>query len=235
MGAGAGLSSSTINYDVSSAAGNWFGGAAYEPLGTVSDYIQHTYFLLSTPYVSVVSTTSGEWYRDAKVLRLEDAFITYLAKDQAALSAVPKIGSCVAVSGAGAPGVHIQVSFLTTSSAVTSTTNGLYVDKATTTPAVPANQPTPADPTSTPALIIGTTAATQTPSTQPSGSPSGQPTDQTSDQPTPSPSNNPPKASEEPVSPSQGQPDSPTTSEVSQNEPVELRKGRLKQLRTRLL
>jgi hypothetical protein len=236
MGAGTYLSSSTITYDVSSAAGNWFGGAAYEPLGSVSDYIQHTYFELSTPYISVVSTTSGEWYKDAKATQLEDAFITYLAKDQVALSAVPKIGSCVAASGAGAPGVHIQVSFLTTSSAVTSTTTGLYVDKATTTSAVPASQPTPAAPISTPAVIIVTTEATQTPSTQasgqqsdqPSGQPSGpapeqptnQPSDQQTPQPSPSPSTTPPKVSQEPGSPSQGQPDPPTAPETSQNEPA---------------
>jgi hypothetical protein len=237
MGAGTGPSSSTITYDVSSAAGNWFGGAAYEPLGSVSDHIQYTYFELSTPYISVVSTTSGEWYKDAKATKLEDAFITYLAKDQVALSAVPRIGSCVAVSGAGAPGVHIQVSFLTTSSAVTSTTNGLYVDKATTTSAVPASQPTPAAPISTPAVVIVTTEATQTPSTQvsgqqpdqPSGQPSGpvpdqpthQPSGQQPAQPSPTPSTAPPKVSQELGSPSQGQPDSPTAPETSQNEPVE--------------
>jgi hypothetical protein len=232
MGAGTDLSSSTIHYDVSSAAGNWFGGAAYEPLGFVSGYIQNTYFELSTPYISVVSTSSGEWYKDAKSTRLEDAFITYLAKDQVALSAVPKIGSCVAVSGAGAPGVHIQVSFLTTSSAVTSTTTGLYVDKTTTTSAVPASQPTPAGPISTPAVVIGTTAATWTPSTQasgqqpdkPSGLPSSpppeQPSNQPSAQPIPSTSTTPSKASDEPESPSQGHPDSPTAPETSQNEPV---------------
>jgi hypothetical protein len=236
MGAGT-LSSSTITYDVSSAAGNWFGGAAYEPLGSVSDYIQYTYFELSTPYISAVSTTSGEWYKDAKATQLEAAFITYLAKDQVALSAVPNIGSCVAVSGAGAPGVHIQVSFLTTSSAVTSTTNGLYVDKATTTSAVPAGQPTPTAPTSTPAVVIVTTEATQTPSIQVSGQQPDQPSDQLSGpvpeqpthqpsgqqpaQPSPTPSTAPPKVSQEPGSPSQGQPDPPTAPETSQNEPVE--------------
>jgi hypothetical protein len=227
MGAGTGLSSSTITYDVSSAAGNWFEGAAYEPLGSMSDYIQHTYFELSTPYISVVSTTPGEWYKDAKSTRLEDAFITYLAKDQVAVSAVPRIGSCVAVSGAGAPGVHIQVSFLTTSSAVTSTTNGLYVDKATTTSAVPASQLTPAGPISTPAIIIETTAATQTPSTQPSGQvpdqasnqPLGQsanqPSAQSPTQPSPSPSTAPPKVSQEPGSPSQGESDPPKSPDCS--------------------
>jgi len=61
IGQGTGPSSSTTTYDVYSEARQWFGGAAYEPLGRVSDYIQYTYFLLSTPYISVVSTTSGEW------------------------------------------------------------------------------------------------------------------------------------------------------------------------------
>lgn len=197
----------------------------------MSDYIQYTYFLLSTPYISVVSTTSGEWYKDFTSSKLEDPFITYLAKDPVALSAVPEIGRCSPAWGAGAPGVHVQVSFLTTSSAVTSTTNGLFVDKATTTSAVPANQPTPTGPTSTPAAIV-TTKATQTPSAQQTGQksaqPSDQPTDQTSGQPSgqtttqlePSPANTPPKVSEEPGSPSQGRTDAPTTSEISQNEPV---------------
>jgi len=148
-----------------------------------------------------------------------------------ALSAVPDIGKCSPAWGAGAPGVHVQVSFLTTSSAVTSTTNGLYVDKATTTSAVPANQPTPTGPVSTPAVIV-TTKATQTPSAQQSGQPSAQPADQPADQtsgqlsgqptpqPEPSPSTAPPKVSEDYGSPSQGQTDAPTASEISQNEPV---------------
>lgn len=203
MGQGVGDSSSTTTYDVASAADNWFGGAAFEPLGFVSSYIQHTSFLLSTPYISVVSTTSGEWYRDYKSTKLQDAFITYLAKDQVALSAAPEIGRCSALWGAGAPNVHIQVSFLTSSSAVTSTTNGLFVEKATTTPAIPADQPTPTGPISTPAATV-TTKTTQTPSVQPD----------------PSPSTAIPKVSEEPGSPSQGQTDAPTTSEISQNEPV---------------
>jgi hypothetical protein len=252
MGTGTDLSNSATTYDVSSAADSWFGIAAFEPIGYVSDYIQYTYFLLSTPYVSAVSTTPGEWYRDFKPTSLKDPFITYLAKDPVALSAAPRIRSCSAVSGAGAPGVHIQVSFLTTSSAVTSTTNALFVDKATTTPAVPANQPTPAGPISTPSVTIATTEATQTPPTQPSDQPSDPPSDKTSDQtgqasgqtsgqpsdqpserppnqpsaqlptqPSPPPSTNLPQVSQEPVSPSQGQPDSQITSEISQNEPVE--------------
>jgi len=228
IGQGTGLSSSVTTYDVYSEARQWFGGAAYEPLGRVSDYIQYTYFLLSTPYISVVSTTSGEWYKDFTSSKLEDAFITYLAKDEVALSAVPEIGRCSPAWGAGAPGVHVQVSFLTTSSAVTSTTNGLYVDKATTTSAVPANQPTPTGPVSTPAAIV-TTKATQTPSgQQPSAQPSDQPADQTfgqpsgqpTPQPEPSPPTAPPKVSEEPGSPSQGQTDAPTASEIPPSEPV---------------
>ncbi|KAH0283771.1 hypothetical protein KCU62_g8754, partial [Aureobasidium sp. EXF-3399] len=231
IGQGTGISSSTTTYDVYSEARQWFGGAAYEPLGQLSRYIQYTYFLLSTPYISVVSTTSGEWYKDFTSSKLEDAFITYLAKDEVALSAVPDIARCSPAWGAGAPGVHVQVSFLTISSAVTSTTNGLYVDKATTTSAVPANQPIPTGPVSTPATIV-TTKGTLTPSAQQPGQPSaqlsdqaadqtsGQPTGQPTPQPEPSPSTAPPKVSEELGSPSQGQTDVPTASEISQNEPV---------------
>jgi hypothetical protein len=219
MGTGAGSYSSST-YDVSSEALTWYESAAIAPLGFMSDYIQYTHFVLSTPYISAVSTTAGEWYSGFKSLRLENAFITYLAKDQVALSAVPNIRSCSAVSGAGAPGVHIRVSFLTTSSAVTSTTNVVLTNKATTTSAVPASQPTPAGPISTSPATVVTTEATlpsdQTPS-QTLGKPSDQPPDQSpsqlSAQPEPSPSNSPPK---EPESPQQGQSDPPVTTEIPQ-------------------
>lgn len=208
MGTGAGSFSSST-YDVSSEAQTWYESAAIAPPGFVSRYIQYTYFVLPTPYISAVSTTAGEWYSGFKSIRLENAFITYLANAQVALSAVPNIRSCSAVSGAGAPGVHIRVSFLTTSSAVTSTTNVVLTNKATTTPAVPASQPTPAGSTSTTPSAVITTEVTRSPSAQPSGQPSGQPSDQPSDQPSAqpksSPSTAPPEVSQEPGSPSQGQ------------------------------
>jgi membrane-bound acyltransferase YfiQ involved in biofilm formation len=79
MGTGAGSYSSST-YDVSSEALTWYESAAIAPLGFMSDYIQYTHFVLSTPYISAVSTTAGEWYSGFKSLRLENAFITYLAK-----------------------------------------------------------------------------------------------------------------------------------------------------------
>ncbi|KAG9659711.1 hypothetical protein KCU95_g8681, partial [Aureobasidium melanogenum] len=199
---------------------SWFGMAAFDPIGLFPEFIPMTEVVLSTPYVSVVSTTPGEWYTDAKATTLGDSFITWLAHDPVALSAVPKIMSCSPVSGAGAPNVHIRASFLTTSSAVTSTTNAMFINKATTTSVVPASQPPPAGPMSTTPSTIQTTKATQSPSKQPSGQ-ADQPSGQVFDQPNPSPSNPPTEVSQELGSPSQGPNESPTTSEISLNEPGE--------------
>lgn len=212
---------SFTEYDVSSVAMSWFRLASYEPIGWVQSYAAYANFQLSTAYISVYSTTPGEWYTSAAGIKLEEPFITWLAHDPVALSAVPKIMSCSPVSGAGAPNVHVRVSLLTTSSAVTSTTNAIFIDKATTTSAVPASQPPPAGPISTTPPTIQTTEATQIPSKQPSGQPH-QPTGQTSDQPNPSPSNPPTETSQKPGSPSQGPNDSPpTTPEISLNKPNE--------------
>ncbi|KAK6005413.1 hypothetical protein QM012_007055 [Aureobasidium pullulans] len=210
-------STSDMHYEVSSAAMDWFGIAAFEPLGTISNAVQYTTFLLSTPYISVVSTRPGEWYTDAKATKLNDDLITYLAQNQVALSAFPEIRSCTAVSGAGAPNVHIRVSLLTTSSAVTSTTNAMFANKVTTTSAVPASQPPPAGPISTPSTTQ-TAETQQTPSEQSSGQ-TDQPSRHITDQTGPSPSDIPTAATQEPESPSQGPNDSPTTSETSLNEP----------------
>ncbi|KAH0118140.1 AAA-domain-containing protein, partial [Aureobasidium melanogenum] len=211
-------STSITTYDVLSEAMSWFGGAVANPIGLIPEFIPETDFILSTPYVHVVSTKPGEFYTTAKATKLKDAFITWLAHDPVALSAVPKIMSCSPVSGGGAPNVHIRVSFLTTSSAVTSTTNAMFINKATTTSAFPASQPPPAGPISTTPSTIPTTEATQTPSKQLSGQPD-QPSGQVSDQPNPSPSDPPTKVSQEPGSPSQGPSDSPTTTAISLNEP----------------
>ncbi|KAH0162716.1 hypothetical protein KCU67_g5829, partial [Aureobasidium melanogenum] len=213
-------STSITTYDVLSEAMSWFGGAVDNPIGLIPEFIPETDFILSTPYVHVVSTTPGEFYTTAKATKLEDAFITWLAHNPVALSAVPKIMSCSPVSGGGAPNVHIRVSFLTTSSALTSTTNAMFINKATTTSAVPASQPPPAGPISTTPSTVPTTEATQTPSKQPSGQPD-QPSGQVSNQPNPSPSNAATEVSQEPGSPSQGPNGFPTTSETSLKEPGE--------------
>lgn len=211
---------SVTEYDVSSVAMYWFEGALQDPIGLLPTLVPDEYFLLSNPYVSAVSTTPGEWYTSAKAIKLEDSFITWLANDPPALSAVPWITSCSPVSAGGAPNVHIRVSFLTTSSAETSTTNAIFINKATTTSAIPASQPPPAGPTSTTPSTIQTTEAIQTPSKQPSGQPD-QPSGQVSDQPNSSPSNPPTEVSQEPELPSQSADVSPTTSKISLNEPGE--------------
>ncbi|KAH0388557.1 hypothetical protein KCU92_g833, partial [Aureobasidium melanogenum] len=213
-------STSITTYDVLSEAVSWFSGAVFNPIGMIPEFIPATDFALSTPYVTAVSTTPGEFYTTAKATKLEDAFITWLAHDPVALSAVPKIMSCSPVSGGGAPNVHIRASFLTTSSAVTSTTNAMFINKASTTSAVPAVQPPPAGPISTTQSTIQTTKVTQTPSKQPSGQPD-HPSGQVPDQPNPSSSNAATEVSQEPGSPSQGADGSPTTSETSLKEPGE--------------
>ncbi|KAG9687881.1 AAA-domain-containing protein, partial [Aureobasidium melanogenum] len=205
-------STSITTYDVYSEAMSWFQGALFEPLGPPMADVSHTYFGLSTPYVSVVSTTSGEWYASAKALELKDSFITWLANDPEALSQEPKIMSCSPVSGGGAPNVHIRVSFLTTSSAVTSTTNAIFVNKATTTSAVPASQPALAGPISTTKSTIQTTKAAQSPAKQLSGQ---------TGQPNTSPSNAATEFSQGLGSPSEGPDGAPTTSETSLKEPGE--------------
>lgn len=204
---------SVTEYDVSSEAMNWFEGALQDPIGVLPTVIPDQYFLLSNPYVSAVSTTPGEWYTSAKAIKLEDSFITWLGNDPPALSAVPWITSCSPVSAGGAPNVHIRVSFLTTSSAETSTTNAIFINTATTTSAVPASQPPPAGPISTTQSVIQTTEAIQASSKQPSG--------QVSDQPNPSSSGLPPEVSQEPGLPSKSADDSPTTSKISLSAPGE--------------
>ncbi|KAH0369894.1 AAA-domain-containing protein, partial [Aureobasidium melanogenum] len=213
-------STSITTYDVYSEANSWFSGAVFNPIPPTSTFLTATNFGLATPFVTAVSTTPGEFYTTAKATNLEDAFITWLAHDSAALSAVPKIVSCSPVSGGGAPNVHIRASFLTTSSAVTSTTNAMFINKATTTSAVPVSQPPPAGPISITQSTIQPTEATQAPSKQPSGQ-QDQTSGQVSDQPNTSPSNAATEVSQGLGSQSQGSDDTPTTSKVSLKEPGE--------------
>ncbi|KAG9562739.1 hypothetical protein KCU71_g12168, partial [Aureobasidium melanogenum] len=67
----------------------------------------------------------------------------WLTKQPYVLSQVPYIMSCSPASAAGAPQVHIPVSLLTASSAVTRTTNAIYFNAAATTSAVPASKTLP--------------------------------------------------------------------------------------------
>ncbi|THY24037.1 bacteriorhodopsin [Aureobasidium pullulans] len=80
---------------------------------------------------------------------IDDKLFTWLAQNPDVLSHVPSILSCSPVSAAGAPQLHIRVLFLTSSSAVTSTTNAMYINTASTTAAVPASKTSTIGPTST--------------------------------------------------------------------------------------
>lgn len=198
-------SSWSSNYEVSSVAGSWFKDVAREPPGHyLGSGIQYTQLDLSAPYISVVSTQEGEWRTPSRITTLNNAFVSWLAQDPMALSAVPKIGSCVPVSGAGAPNVHVRVSFLTSSSAVTSTTNAIYLNKATTTSAAPASKTPSAGPISTTQSIIPTTKA-----------PVSSPSRQTSivSQPSPSAPPSPPESQED----SKEEPDQATNSVINES------------------
>jgi hypothetical protein len=139
-------------YAVSSAAQSWFSAAASFPNVPnsliMSDGVNFT--SLFTGYESPVSSQTSTWNQRVVKTNFNDALFAWLTKQPAVLSEVPYIVSCSPVSAAGAPELHVRVSFLTTSSAVTSTTNGMYFDTAATTSAAPASK--------TPVVISSTKA-----------------------------------------------------------------------------
>jgi hypothetical protein len=191
-------------YAVSSVAQSWFSDAAFAPSIPISPIftngVDYTSFYIG--YESQVSSQTSTWNQRIVRTDINDDMFAWLTKQPAVLSEVPQIMSCSPVSAAGAPLLHIRVSFLTTSSAVTSTTNAMYFNSAATTSAAPASQ--------TPAVISSTKASiTDMPSPSTADVSSGK----SSNQPTQ------PAVSQEPgtssVLPSK-QPDdhSPTTNQV---------------------
>ncbi|KAG9752763.1 hypothetical protein KCU73_g6031, partial [Aureobasidium melanogenum] len=103
-------------------------------------------------YSNVTSSQTSTWGQEIVTTELGEELFAWLTKQPSILSQVPYIMSCSPVSAAGAPQVHIPVSFLTSSSAITSTTNAMYFNAAATTSAVPASK--------TPSVVINTKAAT---------------------------------------------------------------------------
>ena len=155
-------------YVVSSVAQSWFSTASAYPFMPTSpifsEGVSITEFSIS--YESLVSSQTSTWNRRVIVTEINDAMFAWLTKQPAVLSRVPHIRSCSPALAAGAPGLHIRVSFLTTSSAVTSTTNAVYFNTATTTSAAPASK--------TPVVITSTEApTTSVPSPSIAESPSG--------------------------------------------------------------
>lgn len=132
-------------YAVSSLAQSWFSDAAHLPFIPnsliLSDGVDYTSFYVS--YYSYVSTQTSTWTQRVVSTGIDDAMFAWLTKQPSILSQVPHIMSCSPVSAAGAPQLHIRVSYLTSSSAVTSTTNAMYFNAAPTTSAVPASKTPP--------------------------------------------------------------------------------------------
>jgi hypothetical protein len=168
-------------YAVSSAAQSWFSAAASFPNVPnslyMSDGVNFTSFF--TGYESPVSSQTSTWNQRVVKTDFNDALFAWLTKQPAVLSEVPYIVSCSPVSAAGAPQLHVRVSFLTTSSAVTSTTNGIYFNTAATPSAAPASK-TP--------VVISSTKAPSVAIPSPSkadvspGQPSSHPTQSTASQ-----------------------------------------------------
>jgi len=137
-------------YVVSSVAQDWFSTASRYPFipntPSFSDSVAHTsfwvydYVSFNIDYDSQVSAQTSTWNRKVVGTEIDDVLFAWLTKQSAVLSAVPKIMSCSPVSAAGAPQLHVRVSFLTTSSAVTSTTNAVYFNTAAAKTAAPASK-----------------------------------------------------------------------------------------------
>jgi hypothetical protein len=172
---GTNINDGRSTYAVSSVAQDWFSTASAFPFipasPLFSNGINYTSFYID--HESPVSTQTSTWGQRVVVTGFDDALFAWLTKQPDALSKVPQLMKCSHVSAAGAPVLHIPVSFLTTSSVVTSTTNAIYFNTASTTSAAPASK--------TPVIISSTklsTAIKPSPNTAdvPSNKPSNQPT-----------------------------------------------------------
>ncbi|KAH0370993.1 hypothetical protein KCU65_g2262, partial [Aureobasidium melanogenum] len=133
-------------FPISSRIQSWWGLTEQVPygfdLGGDLGHVNATGF--STQYNStVVSSQTSTWNHEVVATDLGQELFAWLTKQPSILSQVPWIMSCSPVSFGGAPQVHIPVSFLTSSSAVTSTTNAMYFNSAATTSAVPASKTLP--------------------------------------------------------------------------------------------
>jgi hypothetical protein len=202
---GTNINDGRTTYAVSSAAQDWFSTASAFPfipaslsfsgINYTSFYIEHT---------SPVSTQTSTWGQRVVVTGFDDDLFAWLTKQPSAVSEMPQIMKCSHVSAAGAPVLHIPVSFLTTSSAVTSTTNAIYHNTATTTSAAPASKTLViVSSTKLSTAIKPSPSTADAPSNKPSPStadvPSNKPSPTTADAPSDKPPNQPtqPAASQE--------------------------------------
>ncbi|KAH0153528.1 hypothetical protein KCU67_g9428, partial [Aureobasidium melanogenum] len=135
----------TSTYVVSSVAQSWFSVAAYAPFQpNIIRFDSGVAFTsLGIGYTSDVSSQTSTWNQRVVETGIGDAMFAWLTKQPFVLAAIPYIASCIPVSAAGAPQLHIPVSFLTSSTAVTSTTNAMYFNAAATTSALPASKTLP--------------------------------------------------------------------------------------------
>jgi hypothetical protein len=151
-------------YAVTTVAQEFFKTAAMDPYAPnvpvfVND-VDHTTFLVDDHaefniayYSHVSSSQTSTWSHATVVTGINDILFAWLTKQPGVLSKVPQIMSCIPISAAGAPQVHVRVSVLTSLSAVTHTTNAIYFNTATTTSAAPASR-TPVILSSTKAVSI---------------------------------------------------------------------------------
>lgn len=131
---------------ISSAVQTWFPMVAafpYDPsIGGNLDHVS-VVGVAAQYYSNVSSSQISTWHNTVVTTELDEKLFAWLTKQPSVLSQVPYIMSCSPVSAAGAPQLHIRVSYLTASSAVTSTTNAMYFNAAATTSAVPASKTLP--------------------------------------------------------------------------------------------
>ncbi|KAG9657384.1 hypothetical protein KCU95_g9830, partial [Aureobasidium melanogenum] len=139
-------------YAISSVVQTWFFSfLAQDPHAQDALDFVPNYDRFDIDYTSKVSSQTSTW-KGVVFTDIGDSMWAWLTKQPSVLSQVPYIMSCSPVSAAGAPQVHIPVSLLTASSAVTRTTDAMYFNSAATTSAIPASR--------TPSVVINTKAPT---------------------------------------------------------------------------
>jgi hypothetical protein len=224
IGTGTNYQESTT-YAVSSVAQDWFSTALAFPFIPVTDLSSNgvNYTIFQIDYSSQVSSQTSTWNQRVVVTGINDDMFAWLTKQPAVLSSVPYIMSCSPVSAAGAPQLHVLVSYLTTSSAITSTTNAIYLNTAATTSAAPASKtPVIVSSTKTPSIAIPSPSKADVPPGQPSSLPTQPTASQEAGKSVTIPSEQPGTDISSTGDASSDQPVSPITAGISTNEPPQV-------------
>lgn len=136
-------------YDVPLAASGYLGaagvynGGVLGPIGSTDP--EYADITLDAPHYAVASQTDS-WNQVQVMVDVRHDADDIRGKTEL-LAQYPDITLCEVESGAGAPTVHIQASLLTSSSAVTSTTNAIFTKVATSSIASPASKAPLVNPT----------------------------------------------------------------------------------------